>query len=255
INMTKNASSAGFISAKKRAEEALVAREAGVEVDDSFKEDIFLLQHHHLLTCLEKTTDREFVEMEMTFNGPPTKPSETPPPSPDPSLISTTKRGCCGKKFSSSRKLMHEKKRNLPSRFSVEHQETNDIRMRASSASKRESWSSAVNVLDVQGFSNTSFTREGNGLSNNKANSIQNIQHISQASFTGNLRNISMASGSEPNMGSKLASSSHQNITTALVSSPNSAGSTHSVPNALPAHSSSLPSSSDKEDIIRISTL
>ncbi|BFZ10649.1 hypothetical protein BsWGS_13687 [Bradybaena similaris] len=255
INMAKNASSAGFISSKKRAEEALVARESGLEVDDSFKEDIFQLQHHHLLSCLEKTTDREFVEMEMTFNGPPNKPSETPPPSPDPSLISATKRGCCGKKFSSSRKLMHEKKRNLPSRFSIEHQEFNDIRMRPSSASKRESWSSAVNVLDVQGFSNTSFNREGNGLSNNKANSIQNIHHISQPNFAGNMRNISMATGSEPNMGSKLASSSHHNITTALVSSPNSAGSTHSVPNALPAHSSSLPSSSNKEDIVRISTL
>lgn len=56
INMAKNASSAGFISAKKRAEEALLAREAGLEIEEYSKHDIFEMQHHHLLSCLERTT-------------------------------------------------------------------------------------------------------------------------------------------------------------------------------------------------------
>lgn len=55
IRMAKNASGAAFITSKKRAEEVVLARESGLEVDD-YKEDIFELQHHHLLTCLEKTT-------------------------------------------------------------------------------------------------------------------------------------------------------------------------------------------------------
>ena len=54
--MAKNASSAGFISAKKRAEEMMMATHAGVDLDGNHKEDIFEMQHHHLLSCLEKTT-------------------------------------------------------------------------------------------------------------------------------------------------------------------------------------------------------
>ncbi|CAG5134022.1 unnamed protein product, partial [Candidula unifasciata] len=53
--------------------------------------------------------DREFVEMEMTFNGPSEKPSESPPLSPEPSPDSKRKIGCCGKKFSPSRKLLQKK--------------------------------------------------------------------------------------------------------------------------------------------------
>ncbi|XP_071083335.1 potassium voltage-gated channel protein Shal-like isoform X4 [Haliotis cracherodii] len=100
IRMAKNASGAAFLNSKKRAEEILIARESGLELDE-YKEDIFEMQHHHLLSCLEKTTDREFTELEMTFNGAPTKPSETPPPSPDPSLASLQRRrttGCCARR-------------------------------------------------------------------------------------------------------------------------------------------------------------
>lgn len=46
--------------------------------------------------CLQ---DREFVEMDTTFQSN-EKPSETPPPSPDPSLVHHNRRGsltCCGK--------------------------------------------------------------------------------------------------------------------------------------------------------------
>ena len=43
---------------KKKAAEAKMAERAAKGVDDSddTKEDIFELQHHHLLRCLEKTT-------------------------------------------------------------------------------------------------------------------------------------------------------------------------------------------------------
>ena len=53
--MAKNASGAAFLSSKKRHEERMRQREMGMDVD--FKdEDVFELQHHHLLNCLEKTT-------------------------------------------------------------------------------------------------------------------------------------------------------------------------------------------------------
>lgn len=53
--MAKNASGAAFISSKKRAEERLRAKESGIELDDC-QENFLELQHHHLLSCLEKTT-------------------------------------------------------------------------------------------------------------------------------------------------------------------------------------------------------
>lgn len=56
IRMAKNASGAAFISSKKRAEEAIRARESGLEVDDIKNQDTLEMQHHHLLSCLEKTT-------------------------------------------------------------------------------------------------------------------------------------------------------------------------------------------------------
>lgn len=55
IRMAKNASGAAFLNSKKRAEEIMIARESGLELDE-YKEDIFEMQHHHLLSCLEKTT-------------------------------------------------------------------------------------------------------------------------------------------------------------------------------------------------------
>ncbi|XP_059143390.1 potassium voltage-gated channel protein Shal-like, partial [Physella acuta] len=267
INMAKNASSAGFISAKKRAEELLLAREAGLELEENNRGDIFEMQHHHLLSCLEKTTDREFVEMDMTFNNSASKPAETPPPSPEPSIVSNRRKSrCCGKRSSVTSKLMSHEKKRSHSKHSIEHQELNDVRMRLSPSSKTDSRSSGVNTFEVQGFSNTnhnpggnglSNNPGGNGLSNNKSNSSQDIYggypSQYQQNLTGGFRNTT--SESEPNIGSKLTSAGHLNITTALVSSPNSTGSSASVPEALPVYSSSLPSSSNKGDIIRISTL
>ena len=55
IRMAKNASGAAFISSKKRHEDRMAARAAGIDVPLK-DEDVFEVQHHHLLNCLEKTT-------------------------------------------------------------------------------------------------------------------------------------------------------------------------------------------------------
>ncbi|XP_064087797.1 potassium voltage-gated channel protein Shal-like isoform X2 [Macrobrachium nipponense] len=57
IRIAKASSGAAFVSKKKAAEARLAAQESGLEMDEFTKEeDIFELQHHHLLRCLEKTT-------------------------------------------------------------------------------------------------------------------------------------------------------------------------------------------------------
>lgn len=57
IRIAKAGAGAAFVSKKKAAEARLAAQESGLDVDDSNREeDIFELQHHHLLRCLEKTT-------------------------------------------------------------------------------------------------------------------------------------------------------------------------------------------------------
>ena len=59
IRMAKNASGNAFINRKKKMEERMLARESGLDIDLELKdEDVFNMQHHHLLTCLEKTTVR-----------------------------------------------------------------------------------------------------------------------------------------------------------------------------------------------------
>merc|ERR1711899_435675 len=69
IQIAKATSGAAFVSKKKAAEAKMAAKAAGMPIDDNYKEDVFELQHHHLLRCLEKTTDREFVDMDLPFNG------------------------------------------------------------------------------------------------------------------------------------------------------------------------------------------
>lgn len=57
IRIAKASSGAAFVSKKKAAEARLAAQESGLDMEDSYhQEDIFELQHHHLLRCLEKTT-------------------------------------------------------------------------------------------------------------------------------------------------------------------------------------------------------
>lgn len=56
IRIAKASSGAAFVSKKKAAEARLAAQQSGLQLDDYKEEDIFELQHHHLLRCLEKTT-------------------------------------------------------------------------------------------------------------------------------------------------------------------------------------------------------
>merc|ERR1711962_1764875 len=69
IQIAKATSGAAFVAKKRAAEARLAAQEAGINLDDDVNENIFELQHHPLLRCLEKTTDREFVDMDLPFNG------------------------------------------------------------------------------------------------------------------------------------------------------------------------------------------
>lgn len=58
--------------------------------------------------------DRAFLELDMAFNGAPNNPSETPPPSPDPSLVSLERRrstGCCARRFITHRRFFVSKVR------------------------------------------------------------------------------------------------------------------------------------------------
>lgn len=64
IRIAKASSGAAFVSKKRAAEARLAAQESGIELDETYRdEDIFELQHHHLLRCLEKTT----VNIEFAF--------------------------------------------------------------------------------------------------------------------------------------------------------------------------------------------
>lgn len=60
IRLAKGAAGAAFANRKKAAEARLAAQESGIELDENYNDDdIFELQHHHLLRCLEKTTVSE----------------------------------------------------------------------------------------------------------------------------------------------------------------------------------------------------
>ncbi|EEB10779.1 voltage-gated potassium channel, putative [Pediculus humanus corporis] len=59
IRIAKASSGAAFVTKKKAAEARLAAQESGLDMDENYRdEDIFELQHHHLLRCLEKTTSK-----------------------------------------------------------------------------------------------------------------------------------------------------------------------------------------------------
>ncbi|XP_060844116.1 potassium voltage-gated channel protein Shal isoform X2 [Rhopalosiphum padi] len=99
IRIAKASSGAAFVSKKKAAEARMAAQESGLELDENYREeDIFELQHHHLLRCLEKTTDREFVELEVPYNGQSKRPcSPSPLLSPSHSALSRVNflSSCC----------------------------------------------------------------------------------------------------------------------------------------------------------------
>nr|QWE79657.1 potassium voltage-gated channel protein Shal [Strigamia maritima] len=110
IRVAKASSGAAFVSKKKAVEARLVAQESGLEMEEPRDEDIFELQHHHLLRCLEKTTDREFIELDGPFNGQANRPSSVPPLTPTPSVSSSQGNNqsrntstCCGRRFGGKR--------------------------------------------------------------------------------------------------------------------------------------------------------
>lgn len=58
MKMAKQASNQAYLLAKKKIVEEEYAKEQGIEVVDPIYSqcDVFEVQHHHLLNCLEKTT-------------------------------------------------------------------------------------------------------------------------------------------------------------------------------------------------------
>uniref|UniRef100_A0A183DPD2 DUF3399 domain-containing protein n=1 Tax=Gongylonema pulchrum TaxID=637853 RepID=A0A183DPD2_9BILA len=83
IRIVKNASGQALYSKKKAHEARMQAFEQGLLSFDSLKdEDIFEIQHRHLLQCLEKATERELIEKDIAFND---NLRATPPISPSTS--------------------------------------------------------------------------------------------------------------------------------------------------------------------------
>ncbi|MFH4978481.1 hypothetical protein AB6A40_005190 [Gnathostoma spinigerum] len=66
IRIVKNASGQALFSKKKAHEARMHAFEQGLlSLDELKDEDIFEIQHHHLLQCLQRTTERELAESEV----------------------------------------------------------------------------------------------------------------------------------------------------------------------------------------------
>lgn len=60
--MAKTAAVKSFVAGKKRTQQMLLALQSGEDMDSQLKnDDLFQLQHHHMLACLEKTTVCVFV--------------------------------------------------------------------------------------------------------------------------------------------------------------------------------------------------
>ncbi|KJH49241.1 potassium voltage-gated channel protein Shal [Dictyocaulus viviparus] len=97
IRIVKNASRQALFNKKKAHEERMKAFEQGLLSLDALRnEDIFEIQHHHLLQCLEKATEREFVESDAALDC-----GHSTPPISESSSLSTIKppkrrrRWCC----------------------------------------------------------------------------------------------------------------------------------------------------------------
>uniref|UniRef100_A0A1I7VJD0 DUF3399 domain-containing protein n=2 Tax=Loa loa TaxID=7209 RepID=A0A1I7VJD0_LOALO len=83
IRIVKNASGKALYSKKKAHEARMQAFEQGLLSFDSLKDDdIFEIQHRHLLQCLEKATERELIERDIVSSD---NLRTTPPISPSTS--------------------------------------------------------------------------------------------------------------------------------------------------------------------------
>uniref|UniRef100_A0A914XPD8 BTB domain-containing protein n=1 Tax=Plectus sambesii TaxID=2011161 RepID=A0A914XPD8_9BILA len=77
IRIVKQCSGQALFSKKKAHEARVQAFEQGLLPLDALKdEDIFEIQHHHLLQCLERATEREFVEADIGLDGGANKPND-----------------------------------------------------------------------------------------------------------------------------------------------------------------------------------
>lgn len=131
IRIAKATSGAAFVNKKKATEARLAAVEKGmIDPADQGSEDIFELQHHHLLRCLEKTTDREFVELELQFNAAAKDATDEKPLVPDV-LVRTAIQNvlnCCGK---CGRRKYEESEVQVPTQgdrqSEVEDEELNEL--------------------------------------------------------------------------------------------------------------------------------
>jgi potassium voltage-gated channel Shal-related subfamily D protein 2 len=90
IRIVKNASGQALFAKKKAHEQRMHAFEEGkLSVDALKDDDIFEIQHHHLLQCLEKATEREFIENDDYESG---LIRGSPPPLTPPITINSAKR-------------------------------------------------------------------------------------------------------------------------------------------------------------------
>jgi len=69
IHSAKVLANKTFLRGKQKAEAILLARESGLDNTEDLNDvDVFQLQHHHLLTCLERTTVSLVVPSSIIFD-------------------------------------------------------------------------------------------------------------------------------------------------------------------------------------------
>uniref|UniRef100_A0AC35TU62 BTB domain-containing protein n=1 Tax=Rhabditophanes sp. KR3021 TaxID=114890 RepID=A0AC35TU62_9BILA len=98
IRIVKNASGQALFVKKKAHEDRMKKYADGeIPIDALREEDIFEMQHHHLLQCLERATEREYVDYDQIYDS---SHRLTPPLSLGPSEDLSSKKGagllrCC----------------------------------------------------------------------------------------------------------------------------------------------------------------
>ncbi|RWS15443.1 potassium voltage-gated channel protein Shal-like protein [Dinothrombium tinctorium] len=188
IRIAKATSGAAFVNKKKATEARLAAQESGQEFEDG-PEDIFELQHHHLLRCLEKTTDREFVELEVPYNGQPNKPSSLEPTSPAFSLEVSHIEPSSNWFVSCCRRCMRRRYKQHKEVSEQEEEELNDIQVKET---KRTSVTESQVIMPLQSDHVGPTSRAS--LNNPGSGSHQNISGSNDAIDSGSQDNRSIGS-------------------------------------------------------------